>query len=247
VFFWDTPTQAWVDSFHASGAKVWYQASSMDLALAAADLGVDAIVVQGKQAGGHCRSETRTLAFLDQAIAALGPMPILAAGGIADGETAAKAFSHGADGVWVGTRLVASTEAYAHPKWKNRIVQCPDGSATARTTMFGPEWPDNPIRVLRNQVVDQWAGKESQIPPQCEAEPPNCGTIGETTFMGGPYAMPTFSAILPTPPTTGDFEQMCLPGGEQSAPLVKDIKPAGEIVVDMMQSAKAILAGQLGF
>jgi NAD(P)H-dependent flavin oxidoreductase YrpB (nitropropane dioxygenase family) len=245
VFFWDTPTAAWVDSFHASGAKVWFQASSLDLALAAADLGVDAIVTQGSQAGGHCRSTTPTLDLLDQVIKALGHLPVLAAGGIADGQTAATAFAHGADGVWVGTRFVASTEAYAHTKWKNRIVQTQTGAETARTTMFGPEWPDNPIRVLRNTVVNQWVGRESQIPPECEALPSPCGVIGETIFGGAPYAMPKFSAVLPTPDTTGDFEQMCLPAGLQSAPLVKDIKPAGEIVVEMMRDAQAILQSNL--
>jgi NAD(P)H-dependent flavin oxidoreductase YrpB (nitropropane dioxygenase family) len=243
VFFWDVPDASWVDDLHASGAKVWMHASSLDLALAAADLGVDAIVAQGSQAGGHCPSTTPALVLLEQVLNALGHLPVLTSGGIADGATAANAFAHGADGVWVGTRLVASTEAYANVKWKQRIVQTTSPAETAITTMFGPEWPDKPMRVLRNLVVNQWAGRESQIPNP----PPPPAVIGETLFAGAPYAMPKFSAVLPTPDTTGDFEQMALPGGQESAPLVNDIKPAAEIVVEMMQGAKAILSAQFPF
>jgi enoyl-[acyl-carrier protein] reductase II len=242
VFFWDLPPAAWVDRLHASGAKVWMQVPSLEQALDAADLGIDAIIAQGSQSGGHCRGTTPTLALLDQIIEALSPLPVLAAGGIANGETAARAFAHGADGVLVGTRLVASTEAYAHIEWKRRIVRACDADDTARTTMFGPEWPGQRMGVLRNRVVNQWAGREDQIPNP----PPPPAVIGQTIFGGGPYAMPKFSVVLPTPDTTGDFEEMCLAGGRESAPLVKDIKPAAQIVAEMMTSAKQILASQLG-
>lgn len=243
VFFWDLPSAAWIDRLHASGAKVWMQVSSLEQALDAADLGIDAIVAQGSQSGGHCRSNTPTLDLLDDVIDALSPLPILAAGGIANAQTAANAFAHGADGVWVGTRMVASTEAYAHVNWKRRIVHTHDANDTVRTTMFGPEWPDKPMRVLRNRVVNQWAGRENQIPNP----PPPPAVIGQTFFAGMNYPMPKFSAALPTPDTTGDFEEMALPGGQESAPLVKDIKPAAEIITEIMTGAKALLQSQLPY
>ncbi len=185
-----------------------------------------------------------TLDLVDRVINAVGPVMVLAAGGIADGAGVAEALAHGADGVWVGTRLVASTEAYAHDNFKQRIVNASQDDSVI-TTMFGPEWAGQPIRVLRNQVVDEWAGRESQIPAGCEQLPSDCGVIGQTLLFGTPYTMPKFSAIIPTPDTTGDFEQMCLPAGGQSAALVHEVKPAGEIIMEMMQSAHAIMRAQI--
>lgn len=82
--------------------------------------------------------------------------------------------------------------------------------------MFGPEWPQQRIQVLRNRVVDEWAGREDQIPNP----PPAPAIIGHTTMMpwsipnSVPYDMPKFSAMLPTPAATGDFEEMCMAAGE---------------------------------
>jgi NAD(P)H-dependent flavin oxidoreductase YrpB (nitropropane dioxygenase family) len=168
-------------------------------------------------------------------------MLVLAAGGIADGRSAAEALAHGADGVWVGTRLVASLEANAHDEYKRRIVTAP-GGATAHTTMFGPEWPDQRIHVLRNRVVKEWGRREDQIPNP----PPPPALIGHTTLMpnsvpgGIPYDMPKFSAILPTPETSGDFDEMCMPAGE-GVRVIKRVQPAAEIVVGMMEDARAAL------
>jgi NAD(P)H-dependent flavin oxidoreductase YrpB (nitropropane dioxygenase family) len=238
VFFWDLPPAAWIDRLHASGAKVWMQVSSLEQALDAADLGIDAIIAQGSQAGGHCRSNTPALDLLDDVVEALSPLPILASGGIANAETAANAFAHGADGVWVGTRMVASTEAYAHVNWKRRLVYTRDENDTVRTTMFGPEWPDKPMRVLRNRVVNQWAGREDQIPNP----PPPPATVGETIFAGGPYTLPKFSVILPTRDTTGDFEEMCWTAGIVSAQRIHEILPAAQIIEEMVADAHRILS-----
>jgi NAD(P)H-dependent flavin oxidoreductase YrpB (nitropropane dioxygenase family) len=107
--------------------------------------------------------------------------------------------------VWVGTRLVASTEARAHAEYKARLVAAED-NATVTTTMFGPEYPSRPYRVLRNRVVNEFAGREDTIPDP----PPPPAVIGKTllfplTFRQ-PYEMPKFSAIVPTSETVGDFE-----------------------------------------
>ena len=166
---------------------------------------------------------------------------VLAAGGISDGRDLVRALAHGADGVWVGTRLLASTEANAHPEYKRRLVEA-RGRATEHTTLFGPEWPGQRVHVLRNRVVAEWAGREDQIP----SPPPPPDLIGHTTLMpqslpgGMPYDMPKFSSILPTPDTTGDFEEMCLPAGE-AVKSIKAIKPAGEIVIEMMEEARSIM------
>jgi enoyl-[acyl-carrier protein] reductase II len=152
----------------------------------------------------------------------------------------AAALALGADAVWIGTRLVASQEAYAHAEHKRRIVAATVAD-TIRTAIFGPEWPDAPMRVLRNRVAREWAGRDDRTPPP--PEPPQ--RIGQTILLGQAYAMPPFSVILPTPDTTGAFDEMCLAAGE-SAGLVTDLKPAGQIVRDMMDEAQRIITGRLG-
>lgn len=234
IFHWTPPPAAWVQRLHAAGARVWAQVASVEQAIEAVGVGVDGIVAQGSEAGGHSRSTTPLFQLLPQIVSVVGGVMVLAAGGIADGKGVARALAHGAEGVWVGTRLVASTEAYAHPEYKNRIVQAREGS-TVSTTMFGPEWPGQPVRVLRNRIVDEWAGREGHIPDP----PPPPAVIGDTLLGGAPYPMPKFSASVPTPDTSGDFEEMCMPAGE-SAALIHDIKPVREIIAEMMSSAERI-------
>ena len=130
----------------------------------AAGAGVDAIVAQGRQAGGHNKSVVRTIPLVRRVIDAVQPLMVLASGGIATGADVAEALANGADGVWVGTRMVASVEAYAHEDYKRRILEA-HGLATAVTTAFGPEYPNVPYRVLRTDLVAQVAGHESEIPP----------------------------------------------------------------------------------
>jgi NAD(P)H-dependent flavin oxidoreductase YrpB (nitropropane dioxygenase family) len=138
--------------------------------------------------------------------------------------------------VCVGTRLIATPEANAHVEYKRRVVAAGHGDV-ARTCIFGPEWPDAPMRVLRNRVVREWEGRDAQTPPP--SDPPQI--IGRTQLGPQGYAMPKFSAILPMPETSGDFDEMCLAAGE-SAPLTKEITSAGEVVTSMCREAAEILA-----
>jgi enoyl-[acyl-carrier protein] reductase II len=245
TFHWHPPLAQWVDTLHAAGAKVCFQTGLVEQALEAIYAGVDGIIAQGSEAGGHVRATSRTIPTFEKIRAAIpSSMLVLAAGGIADGRAAAEALAHGADGVWVGTRLVASIEANAHDEYKRRIVKAA-GHSTTHTTMFGPEWPGQRIRVLRNRVVKEWAGREDRIPNP----PPPPAVIGHTTLMpnsvpgGIPYDMPKFSAMVPTPETSGDFEEMCMPGGE-GVRVIKSLEPAAEIVVEMMEVARAALEEQ---
>ena len=148
--------------------------------------------------------------------------------------------------MWVGTRLVASTEAYAHPEWKRRLTAS-RRQDTVNTLLFGPELPCQPYRVLRNPAVDAALDRQEEI---C-AEPPSGPFIGSTLlFPGTTFAtpgvpMPRFSALPPTPDTTGDFDAMGMPAGE-SVQHIRDIRPAAEIVAAMMAEARALVAQNLG-
>lgn len=121
---------------------------------------------------------------------------VLAAGGITDGPDVAAAIRAGADGVWVGTRLVAAAEAAAHPEYQRRLVE--ERSRPVTTTAFGPEWPAQRYRLLPARSAAAWAGREHQIPDP----PPGPVIIGHTTLfphsVAMPYDMPKFSAI-PSP------------------------------------------------
>jgi len=240
VFHMNTPPRLWVDRLHKAGARVWMQAGSVEQAVEAAAIGVDGIIAQGRQAGGHNKSRTPTHTLLQQIITAVKPMMVLAAGGIADGRAVADVLRRGAAGVWVGTRLVASTEAHAHPEYQRRIVQA-TGQATVTTTLFGPEYPNRPYRVLRNRVVNEFAGREDQVP----VPPPPPAIIGSTVLfpltLQQPFDMPKFSAVVPTPETKGDFEEMGLPAGEESVKVIKRIQPAAHIVAEMMSEARHVL------
>ena len=240
VFHMNVPPRRWVDRLHAAGCRVWQQAASVEQAIESADLGLDAVIAQGRQAGGHNKSVVRTMPLLRRVIRAVRPLMVLASGGIATGADVAEALAAGADGVWVGTRMVASTEAFAHPDYKRRLLAA-HGRATAVTTAFGPEYPNVPYRLLRTDLVKQVADREDRIPPGGTA-------IGETILfpftLRVPYTMPPFSAVVPTPDTAGDFDAMGFPAGEDSVRKIKDVKPAAEIIAEMMTEAHEILRAE---
>ncbi len=250
VFFWAPPPAGWVQTLHRAGCKVWMQVGSLRAAREAAAAGMDAIVVQGSEAGGHNKSAAGLLALLPAVVDAVTPLPVLAAGGIADGRGVAAALALGAEAVWVGTRLLASAEAHAHAEFKRRLLAASCDDVT-RTAIFGPEWPSEPMKVLRNRVVREWEGPPGVLgggtPPNpwgTPAQPHPPQVIGQTFLGGQLYSMPKFSAILPTPETTGDLEEMCLPAGE-GVGLCRRVQPAAQIVAEMMEEARRVIAGRL--
>ena len=239
VFHHDPPPGRWVNMLRAAGICVWMQASSPELAAAAIELGVNGIVAQGSEAGGHARGHIPLHALLATIRHNWPDMLVLGAGGISDGTAAAAALRAGADGVWVGTALVAAEEANAHPEYKRRLIDSP--GRTWRTNAFGPEWPDQPYRLLATPVV---RGADTRV-GGTELEKP--GAIGRTRLfphsVNMPYDMPMRSALPPTPETSGDWESMVYPAGE-GVGAVRRTAPAAEIVRQMMSQAYDILTAE---
>jgi enoyl-[acyl-carrier protein] reductase II len=231
VFHFDVPSAAWVSQLHASGTTVWVQTGDVNVALQAVAAGVDGIVAQGRSAGGHNKNATiETFRLVKLMRKALPPkIFILASGGISDGHSLVRAIRAGADGGWAGTVFVAATESYANPGYKSRLITAKGGDATVLTTRFGPEWPGQPQRVLKNRATTE---PISTTPT----------TIGTTTLFPGvlnvPYTMPKYSAIVPTRDTTGDLEEMDMPAGANSVKAVRAVRPAAAIIDDFIDGGQ---------
>ena len=232
VFFWNPPQESWLSELKRAGIKVWGTAYSVESARRLKALGADAVIVQSQEAGGHVRSGLGAMALVPAVVDALDRTPVIAAGGIADGRTAAAAFVLGAEAVCVGTRLVASVESLASAEYKERLVRA-HGEDTAVTTIFGPEWPGAPMRVIKNRAV---ARAE-------QGDAPLKQSIGETVVFGQPYQMPANSAVLPTAQTRGDHDEMCLAAGA-GVTAVRSIQPAEQIVQSLMIDAWALIKGK---
>lgn len=229
-FHWGHPSRAWIDQLHAAGVHVFEQVGSIDAAKRAVDDGVDVVVAQGLEAGGHNYATLPTFALVPLVVDAVTPALVLAAGGIADGRGLAAALMLGADGAWIGTRLVATDESMAHDEYKARLVAA-SATDTVRTSLFGPDTPDfNPMRVLRNRVVDE-APADGSRP-----------VIGEALLGGERVELRRFTNLVPMRgATTGDLDEMPLLSG-QGVGLVEAVKSAASVIADLTAGAHEALA-----
>ncbi|HEU5158979.1 MAG TPA: nitronate monooxygenase [Streptosporangiaceae bacterium] len=236
-FHWGHPPTDHIEHLRAAGVSVWEQVGSADAAKLAVDDGVEVVVAQGWEAGGHNYGGLPTMVGVPAVVDAVGDhVPVLAAGGITDGRQVAAALCLGADGVWVGTRLVASAEAHVHPEHHRRLISCV-GEDTVLTSIFGPEWPEfNPMRVQRDRVVAEWHDRLDQVPTVRDS----LEQVGTTVLDGTEIVLRKFNVLPPVPETKADWEEMPWLMG-QGVGFVHDIRPAGEIVREMMDQAERVL------
>ena len=233
-FFWGDPGP-YVDAAHGAGALVIHTVGSPEEARRVVDAGVDVVVAQGVEAGGHVWGETGTLPLVPAVVDAVLPVPVLAAGGIADGRGLAAAVALGAAGAWIGTRFVATEESAAAPTYKQRVVEGPAEDAVL-STAFDGEWPGAKHRVLRNETVERW---EEAGRPEPGSRP---GEGDEVARMAEGFSIPRYSAMLPAAGVEGDLDALALYAG-QSTGLVHDVLPAGEVVRRIEEEAATIIAG----
>jgi len=237
VFFEGDPTP-YVEPAHAAGVKVAIQVGSPAAAREAAAAGVDIVIAQGVEAGGHIAARTSLFVNLPTIVDAVAPLPVLASGGIADGRGLAAAIVLGADGVSLGTRFVASEEAFIPDEYKRRVVEAGAEDTYYSEDLFDVFWPGVPHRVLKARTYEEWdaAGRPPSGERPHEGEP-----IG---FNRSPYReveIPRYASYMLTPWFEGEVELGPLWAGESVA-LIDAVLPAGEIVRRIAAEADEVLA-----
>ena len=210
-----------VREIHDAGARLILQVQTLADACRAAELGADLIVAQGGEAGGHGAGRG-TLPFAAAAVDAVAPVPVVAAGGIADGRGLAAALALGAAGVLVGTRFYATRESLGLPAAKARLV-AGAGDETLRTTVFDLirriDWP-KPFtgRAIRNRTTELWHGREDAL-------------VAAADQHHAAYAAAA---------SAGDFGTAVLWAGE-GIDLIRDVPPAQDVVERMIAEAHEAL------
>lgn len=199
-----------------AGIKVIPVVASVALAKRMERCGADALVAEGTEAGGHI-GENTTMVLVPQ-IADVVSIPVIAAGGIADGRGMAAAFMLGAQGVQIGTRFVASQEAQVHENYKNYIVKAKDidSRVTGRST-------GHPVRALRNQMTKTYLEKEQAGVPFEELELLTLGSLRKAVVEG-------------------DVVNGSVMAG-QSAAMIHDILPCKEIIEKLIAQAETVMKG----
>jgi NAD(P)H-dependent flavin oxidoreductase YrpB (nitropropane dioxygenase family) len=209
---------------HDAGCVVMYMAGTVPEAARATAAGADVIVAQGSEGGGHV-GWMASMAILPMIVDAVGPTPVMAAGGIADGRGLAAALALGAQGVLLGTRFLATRESPLHSNFKQAVLDS-DGHDTLLTELpdiaRGAVWPGAMARCRRNAFIERWAGRESELRAR----------------------QPEAAAALRQAWEDGDADNASLLFG-QDAGLIHDLPSAGEIVERMVSEAAALLRDRL--
>jgi len=219
-FFWGDGSSH-LHRVKAADAVAMQVVGSVDEAKRAADSGFDIVVAQGREAGGHVRGELGTMTLVPQVVDAVAPLPVLAAGGIADKRGAAAALSLGAAGVWIGTRFLAASEANIHAEYQRRVLAA-TADDTLYSRLFDIGWPNAALRSLKNSTTAKW--EQAGCPP-----PPHRPGEGEIIARRPDGTeIPRYFFGTPTREVSGEIEAMALYAGE-GAGLVHAIQPAAAI------------------
>lgn len=217
----------WLDRCRAAGLKTIVQVQDLAGARAASAAGPDVLIVQGNEAGGHT-GRRGTLSFAAQAIDLAGDLPVVVAGGIADGRGLAAALAMGAAGVAMGTRFKATEEFLGAPDQKAAIVAS-DGSNTLYDEIldlaYGLEWPNRVTgRAFRNRFTAEWSGRAEDLKSAVAAQEKPFG----------------FLARLARDPETA------INWAGESSGLIDEILPAAQVVDQTARQAEELIRRSAG-
>ena len=207
----------WAQRMHDEGMKIVALVGNVRNARRCAEDGVDIIVAQGHEAGGHT-GRVAALALVPQVVDAVKPVPVVAAGGICDGRGFVAAFALGACGVLIGTRFIATYEAAVHLNYKQKLVQISDDDTVVTRAYTGKT-----LRNIRNRWTEEWKDRQSEARPF-------------------PWQIFVAGEKLAAAMRDGDMEWGFAPAGQGSG-LIHEIVPAGQVVEEIMREAKEVLGG----
>jgi len=230
--FWGDPAP-YVDLVHSAGSLLLVQLGSVEEARHAAKCGVDIIVAQGWEAGGHVRGDIATLPLVASVVNEVAQVPVLAAGGISDGRGLAAVLALGAAGAYIGTRFLASEEASVAPEYSEQILNA-KAVDTVLTTLFDGGWHAAPHRALRNSTYRAWV--EAGRPPH--GQRPGEEEVLATHTSG--YQVHRYESYTATAELDGNIEALSLFAG-QGVDLVNEVKPAADIVHEIANDAQTTI------
>ena len=208
-----------VPEAHRRGIVVMSVVGAVRHAVKAAHDGVDAVIASGSDGGGHV-GRVGTAVLIPAVVDAVD-IPVLAGGGLADGRGLAAALALGAQGVWLGTRFIATEEAQAHARYKERITEIGEEGTVVSRAHSG-----KPCRMIRNDFTDYWAEREGEI----GGYPLQAIQVGTDASRRGRLE--------------GDVDNGVLPAG-QSVGLIRQVEGAGEVVRSIVREAEEVI-GRLG-
>ena len=229
-----SPGSPYIDEAHSAGALVMLNVGSAEEAKLAVDAGVDVVVAQGLDAGGHVWGTVGTIALVPAVVDAVSPTPVIAAGGIGDGRGVAAALALGAQAAWMGTRFVVADESRSHSEYKDRIVAAKETDAVWSIGVFDNGFRDAPVRTLDNSTLRRFRAAGSPSP---ETRPGEGELLGAASD-GAPIVR--YDTAPPAADVSGDLEAMANYAG-QSAGTIKKRQPAAAIVREVSQEAERIL------
>ena len=219
-FFRGQPTEATAKA-HSVGAVVLHQVTTISEVQEACAAGVDVLVAQGREAGGHMGPHP-LWTLLPEVIRVAGNRPTLAAGGIVDGQGLAAALCFGAAGALVGTRFLATPEAPVSPEHKQAIIDAEMGGTIASLVwdhLWGSPWPGGiKVRSLRNAMTERWAGREDEL-------------VTKLDMVRSEFA---------DAENRRDIRMLPMLAGEGAA-RIREILPAAQIVRNMIREVEEIL------
>ncbi|MEN2739601.1 nitronate monooxygenase [Microbacterium sp. X-17] len=208
-------TPKWfIEAARQRGITIGAMVGSIGAAQRAAESGADFLVAQGTEGGGHT-GYIATMALTPAVVDAVS-IPVAAAGGITDGRGLAASLSLGAGGVWVGSRFIATPEAYGHGAFKQRVV-----AGHSRDTILTKSYTGKPLRAFRNEWTTRW---ESQV----------------DSIKNFPAQYAVAAERVETGYQDGDLDEGMMPIG-QGVENIHEITPAGDIVRSMVNTAERVI------
>jgi nitronate monooxygenase len=224
-FMWGDPS-SYITAVHDAGGVVLHTVGSAGEARRAVAAGVDVIVAQGWEAGGHVRGTVATLPLVPAVVDAVAPVPVIAAGGIGDARGVAAVLALGAQAAWLGTRFLLAQEMPIHQDYRRALIAAAETDPQWYPDLYDVGWPDSPHRALRNSTATAWdaAGR----PP--DAQRPGQGDV-IAHFASG-EAIVRYEPAPPMAGTTGDIEALSMWAG-QGVALARESQPAADIVKEL--------------